>query len=84
MEDRPRFPHSFSPLIPLAVHAVFQYQPYGSVYAAVSEWLVGQQCPVVVPLIVSPPTRNDSSSPTRMEMRHNFPNMTEHTLVICR
>lgn len=85
MEDKPRFPHSFhlNPSLPLAVHAVFQYQPYGTAYAAISDRLLDKPCPVVVPLIVSPPPPHAKGA-NEMRRRHGYPFMTESTLVVCR
>ena len=86
MEDKPRFPHSFHlhTALPLAVHAVFQYQPYGTAYAAISDWLLDKPCPVVVPLIVSPPPPPPPVKKVSQQRQQLYPFMTDNTLVVCR
>ena len=81
MNHPPRYPDSFSGSIPTIVHAVFNWEPHGTVYGAISDSMRGYSRKYqgnIVPYIVTPPpTFKVQSFRARFEIR-------ETALVVCR
>jgi hypothetical protein len=79
-QSEPEFPMSFNLNIPTAIHAVFQWEPHGSAYAAISTKFGLKLNPVVVPHIVNIPSINEFDNQSIREKYH----IPSTALVLCR
>ena len=79
----PRYPEAFTASIPTIVHAVFNWNPHGSVYGAISESIKAysrRYQGYIVPYVVTPP----SNAPARGKSHRVRFNIPASALVVCR
>jgi len=81
--SEPAFPGSFAEgvKLPLAFHAVFEWQPHGDAYAAISKFVLGNNNGSIVPHIVTPPDAKLVANATNYRLELNI---SDRALVLCR